>query len=168
MDYIKLKLKDKSAQDMVEFAFVLPLLMFCFVMILTGGQLVYNKFVVYNACFNGVRQACTERSRYLGQQTFEEVVESYYPQMISIDKTKTQRNIKTNGLFTLWQKDAEIIGEVKLAVKTLFPVNFSDLKAPNLMYVNGTSAAYVEYDKSNGGYDTSGKHGVTDTTSDDD
>ena len=28
--YISKKIKDKSGQDMVEFTFVLPLLMFCF------------------------------------------------------------------------------------------------------------------------------------------
>ena len=57
--YISKKIKDKSGQDMVEFTFVLPLLMFCFVFILTGGQLVYNKFVVYNATINALRQAST-------------------------------------------------------------------------------------------------------------
>ena len=156
MDYIKLKLKDKSAQDMIEFTFVLPLLIFCFVFVLTGGQLIYNKFVAFNAVYNGLRQASVESTLGWGKDRLREVVGDYLPQAISV-KQYTVEIDAPNG----WQKNKPIVGQTTFIVNTLLPFRFnfksdfdgkssnSTFLAPNQMKVNARTSAYVEYNHNN-------------------
>ena len=157
--YISKKIKDKSGQDMVEFTFVLPLLMFCFVFILTGGQLVYNKFVVYNATINALRQASTENKYTSAATTYYTTVKNYAGQAICIqpiaqsDTTIEVRDKAGNNPGARWKRDNQLVGKTVFHVRTLFPVNFKGLQAANIMNVSGESATYIEYDDSNGSYD---------------
>lgn len=59
--YIFSKIKNKNAQDMIEFTLVLPILMFIFLFILTGGQMIFNKQVAFNMAYQGCRVAVTCR-----------------------------------------------------------------------------------------------------------
>ena len=156
MDYIKLKIKDKSAQDMIEFTFVLPLLIFCFVFILTGGQLIYNKFVAFNAVYNGLRQASVESSLDYATDRLEEIAGDYVPQAISVDSYNVRINAPRD-----WAKNSPIVGQVNFVVNTLLPFRFnfkSDFNgsstnttflAPNQMNVSAATSAYVEYNNKN-------------------
>jgi hypothetical protein len=165
MDYIKLKIKDKSAQDMIEFTFVLPLLIFCFVFILTGGQLIYNKFVAFNAVYNGMRQASVEPSLTAARKTLKEVADEYLPQTISVDRAAVTLQ-PLNGAGDIidvltWQKNTELMGEIVYVVNTLFPFRFNFKSsfngqstetmflAPNQMKVSAKTVAYIEYNKAN-------------------
>ena len=163
MDYIKLKLKDKSAQDMIEFTFVLPLLIFCFVFILTGGQLIYNKFVAFNAVYNGMRQACVESSWGYGSSMLRRVAEEFLPQTISVDRVQVSLRGVDGSLSDAirWEKDTELMGEVTFIVNTVFPFRFNFKSsfngasaetvflAPNQMKVSAKTAGFVEYNKTN-------------------
>ena len=173
MDYFKLKLKDKSAQDMVEFTFVLPLLLFCFVFILTGGQMVYNKFSAFQAAYDGTRKASVATSATKGSKALEEVAKTFEPQTIAVEEIKTQlyyiddwnifngedQLVKANSLGGMltggWQKGKIIVGEVNYTMKTLFPINFigyagqADLSVANTVNVSARTAAVIEYNKVN-------------------
>ena len=151
MHYIKLKLKDKSAQDMIEFTFVLPLLIFCFVFILTGGQLIYNKFVAFNAVYNGLRAASVEPTLNIAKKRLEKVANEHMAQTISVKTAKVDIDIEDNS--KRWIKNNKITGEVTYIVNTVFPFNFTfgdtEFLAPNQLKVSALSSAFVEYNTTN-------------------
>lgn len=171
MDYIKLKLKDKSAQDMIEFTFVLPLLIFCFVFVLTGGQLIYNKFVAFNAVYNGLRQASLESSDDIAKKRLKQIADEYLPQTISVARSEVELTATTGNdlldgligsyLTDRWNKDTAIQGTVTYVVNTIFPFRFNfrsdfngqssntEFLAPNQMRVSATTSAFVEYNNRN-------------------
>jgi hypothetical protein len=139
LEYIKLKLKDKSGQDMVEFTFVLPLLLFCFAFLITGSQLIYNKFVTFDAAFHGLRSASTQVSHEAADKSFKEIAGTYKNQGIGVDE------IRANVIANAWKKDAPISGIVVFKIKTLFPLTYDGFRAKNYYDIQSKTSTYVEY-----------------------
>ena len=130
------KLKEKKAQDMVEFAIVLPFIMFIFLFILTGGQLIYNKQVAYNMAYQGCRSAVVSPASD-AKALAKRRAELFSKQAIAMDSWEIflgtqnigQAEVKTDpsswsfSPYT-WNKKANAycLCAVRIHMTTLFPI----------------------------------------------
>lgn len=132
--YFVKKLKDKSAQDMIEFACVLPILMAVFLFIFTAGQMIYNKQVAFNMAYQGCRTAVIN-NRYNAQSAAYERAKEYLPQTIAVkdfdltvelDENSTAwtslSRAATNSAYTGQYSTQYCITTVTLYMQTLFPI----------------------------------------------
>ena len=83
-NYLLKKVKNKDAQDMVEFTMVLPVLMGMFVMLFTVGQLGFNKQVAFNMAYHACRRSVVSDNVSALQRGWD-VAKLYTGQLISVD-----------------------------------------------------------------------------------
>ena len=73
----KTTIKDQKGATAVEFALILPLLIFLLFGIIEGGLLLYNKQIITNACREGVRAGIVVRQPRLTDGEIATVVDQY-------------------------------------------------------------------------------------------
>jgi hypothetical protein len=85
----KMITRDQSGGAVVEFAIILPLLIFLLFGIIEGSLLLYNQQVITNACREGARAGIVVRSpTRLSDAKIKEVVDKYADQYLVTFGTK--------------------------------------------------------------------------------
>ena len=156
--YFRSKLLDKNAQDMIEFTLVLPILMFVFLFILTGGQMIYNKQVAFNMAYQSCRVAVTCQNKHEAKIKGAERAEDFLPQAIAISKDNAGNYIwdyecdlaeGSDTWSSFKRKDGAALGKsqfcevkVTLHMNTLFPMkSIIDSKMP----ISAKTQMVIEY-----------------------
>jgi Flp pilus assembly protein TadG len=70
-------IKDQKGGAAVEFALILPLLIFLLFGIIEGGLLLYNKQIITNACREGLRAGIVVRQPRLDDNEIQTIVRQY-------------------------------------------------------------------------------------------
>ena len=162
--YAKRKILDKNAQDIIEFSLVLPILMFVFMFIFTGGQMIFNKQVVFNMAYQGCRAAVVCKSQTEGQRAAEERAAELVPQFIAIkDPNSWKIEVSSDGS---WRNITKyFIGggstnycktTATVTMSTLFPIknvmsNTLDISAMTKMAIEYNPE--IKYDRFGSKYD---------------
>ena len=73
----KTTIKDQKGGAAVEFALILPLLIFLLFGIIEGGLLLYNKQIITNACREGLRAGIVVRQPRLDDNEIQTIVRQY-------------------------------------------------------------------------------------------
>ena len=146
--YIKRKLLDKNAQDIIEFSLVLPILMFVFLFIFTGGQMIFNKQVVFNMAYQGCRAAIV-CDRTKAQTAAEDRARELVTQFISI-KDANAWSISIDLVGSDWKNVTTYSTSstnyckttAEATMKTLFPIRGI---VSNTLPIKATTKMAIEY-----------------------
>ncbi len=94
----KMIIKNQNGGAVVEFAIILPLLIFLLFGIIEGGLLLYNKQIITNACREGARAGIVSRTPRLSNGAIEDEVIKY-----------GKAYLVTFGLATLEKADIDLL-----------------------------------------------------------
>jgi len=120
----KTTIKDQKGGAAVEFALILPLLIFLLFGIIEGGLLLYNKQIITNACREGVRAGIVVRQPRLTDGEIATVVNQYAQNYLVTFGTGT---ININSILPV-NRDPGIFG-TDLIMDVTYPYNFLVLSA---------------------------------------
>jgi len=121
-------IKDQKGGAAVEFALILPLLIFLLFGIIEGGLLLYNKQIITNACREGVRAGIVVRQPRLTNGEIATVVNQYAQNYLVTFGTGT---INFNYILPLYSDAARNPGifGTDLIMDVTYPYNFLVLSA---------------------------------------
>lgn len=121
-------IKDQKGGTVVEFALILPLLIFLIFGIIEGGLLLYNKQIITNACREGVRAGIIVRQPRLTDGEITTVVNQYAQNYLVTFGTGT---ININSILPVYSdptRNPGIFG-TDLILDVTYPYSFLVLSA---------------------------------------
>lgn len=135
-------IKNKKAQQLVEMAIILPVIIMCIGIIITSGQLIFAKMSCQLAAFEGARRAVVISNYNTAKNTAIQRSKDIMKTAIGVN----QNSIKTSFGASpgTWKKPNILTYTVEAEVRTLFPVIGSNLKFSPTSKVSGYTAMMIE------------------------
>lgn len=132
------KIKSKKAQQMVEMAVVLPVIILCIGILITCGQLIFGKMTVQMAAYEGARKAVVISNANTAKNTAINASTQVLKNGIAM------QNYNFSFQHGGWSKGNYLTYTVSADVKTLFPVINTSFKANSTTNVKGHIVMMIE------------------------
>lgn len=132
------KIKSKKAQQLVEMAVVMPVILICIGVLVTCGQLIFGKMTVQMAAYEGARKAVVLNSETTAKKTAINASSQVLKNGIAM------QNYKFSFQHGGWTKKNNLTYTVSADVKTLFPVINTSFKTNSTTTVKGHIVMMIE------------------------
>lgn len=142
MDIVRKIKKGKKGQQLVEMAFVLPVIILCLGVLITAGQLIFAKMTCQMAAYEGARKAVVVDNYYQAKQVAIQKSAEVLKNGIGLKNPQYVFNANPGN----WKKGNYLDYTVSADVKTLFPVPDTRFKANSTTRVSGHIVMMIERD----------------------
>jgi len=132
--------ESKKGQQMIEFAVVLPVIVFCMGLLVTFGQLIFARMVVQMAAYDGARSAVVMQSASSGRNAADDRARRALGNAIGMVEGSKQSTFSHTG----WSRGGLLTYSVSIRVRTLFPIINEDFQIGRETLIRGTSVTMVE------------------------
>lgn len=138
------KLKSKKAQQMVEMALILPVIIMAIGIMITAAQLGFAKNTCQQAAYEGARKAVVMDNVPAARAAANDTAKAILNNGFGIDMATFTPTFSPQGG---WTHGTHLHYSVKVNVKTLFPVLNTNFTASSSTPVTGNFVAMVERNK---------------------
>jgi len=132
--------KSKKGQQMVEFAIVLPIIVFCMGLLVTFGQLIFARMVVQTAAHDGARRAVVMADASSGRREADDRAAVALRNALGMVDGSKASTFNHSG----WSRGNLLTYSVTITVRQLFPIINEDFQLSRDTQITGTSVTMIE------------------------